>query len=149
MGYQYKLLDEISETLLEADEYRQCFTNLIDKYSKEKAISRRDVIHEFKGESLKSILSQLNFSGDAQKGIDMIVHDILLYVDDFSQPNYVDDDFSQLEEDSEIMNIDCILLEKEKCIRTEKSKAEYHGRKLCGRREYTTECKMLVLRKKE
>lgn len=122
---QYRLLNETTETILE--NYESSYS-LVEQYNKEDAISRTDVIKEFGGENLKKILEELNFSGDVQEGIDFLVHDILLFAGDYS------------EHDSIIDEIDCDL-------HAAKCRKDGGKRKLCDKREYTTDCKTLILRK--
>jgi hypothetical protein len=123
---QYTLLNEISQIIFE--DYSASY-NIIDKYNKENVISRTDVIKEFGGENLKKILNELNFSGDTQKGIDTLVRDILLFVSDYSLDDFVIDEISCHQP-------------TDKCFVNEDNK-----RKSCDKREYTTGCKTLILRK--
>jgi len=132
MEHQYRLLNENSGIL---ECYDIPYAKLASQYSEKGIISRTDVLAEFNGESLKKIMHEEGFSGDVQKGIDMLVHDLLVAVDEVVM------------EDSEIIETLCPLNKERICERTDKSMLEYHGRKLCGKREYSIECRTLILRR--
>lgn len=131
MDHEYKIL-KTGSGIIEC--YESQYAKLIAQYNERGIVSRPDVLREFGGESLKLILSRAGFSGDIQKGLDMIVRDILVSIDNVAM------------EKSDLIESACSFL-NQTCERTEKSRLEYKGRKLCGKRDYTTDCKTIILRK--
>jgi len=128
MEKKYLLLDENN---LEMPSIYNLRLDLINKYDLDNVLSRREVISALGGEYLKDILNEIKFTGDIQKGLDMLVWDLMLSISE-----------------NGIITSDCEH-KKKNCDRTEQSQKEYHQRKICGKKDYNIDCVKLEIRKNQ
>jgi len=137
-----KLVDESEFKILKEEHLSQpaifdLMSVLLTQYhAGKREFTRADVTKALGGEYLKDILNEMHYSGDMMKGIDSLAYDFLLYLGSYAQSKF------------ELKNDEICPYLNETCTKTEKNKASYKGRKLdsCNKKEYTTDCKKIILK---